>query len=85
MITRLNILRDGAFLMSFGIAISTTIEHNRQACLYVVGARHLYEPPVGDHPKCKDLVVANKNRITGGGLSKKRSGHIYFMKNNYCI
>ena len=39
------------------------------------------EPPVSDHPRCEDLVVAYKNRTTGLS-SEKMYGHIYFMDND---
>ena len=45
------------------------------------------EPPVSDHPKCKDWVVAYGRwwftRIEPqGASSEKRSRHIYFMEDN---
>ena len=43
--------------------------------------RSTVEPPISDHTKCKDLVVAYNNPTTGGS-SEKRSGHIYFTEDN---
>ena len=45
------------------------------------------EPPVGDHPKCKDRLVPcgrwSFTRIEPSGVSSdKRSRHIYFMEDN---
>ena len=45
------------------------------------------EPPVSDHPKCKDLMVAygrwSLTRIEPqGASSEKRSGDIYFNEDN---
>ena len=40
------------------------------------------EPPASDHPKCKDLVVAYKNRTAQGALPRRSPGHIYFMQDN---
>ena len=48
---------------------------------------HTVEPPVSDHPKCKDLVATywrwSLTRIEPqGASSRKRSEHIYFMEDN---
>ena len=45
------------------------------------------EPPVNDHPKCEDLVVAygrsSLTRIEPQGFSsEKKSGHMYFKEEN---
>ena len=32
--------------------------------LYIL-VQYKVEPPISDHPRCKDLVVAYKNRTTG--------------------
>ena len=45
---------------------------------------YIVEPPVSDHPKCKDSVVALitcKNRTTGG-LFQEEIGAIHFMEDN---
>ena len=49
--------------------------------------RTYIEPPVRNHPKCKDSVVAcgrwSFTRIEPQGVSSgKRSRHIYFMDDN---
>ena len=48
------------------------------------------EPPVSEKPKCKDLFVAygrwSLTKIAPQeASSKKRFGHMYFVKINYCI
>ena len=50
------------------------------------------EPPESDHPKCADLMVANGRwsltRIepqTTGGFFEKKTGHIHFKEDNYCM
>ena len=60
--------------------------------LFQIGGLHVLveytvEPPINDHPRCKDLVVAygrwSLTRIEPqGASSKKRSEHIYLMEDN---
>ena len=52
-----------------------------------LGREYTGEPPVSDHPKSKDLVVAygrwSFTRVEPQGASnKKRFGLIYFMEDN---
>ena len=49
----------------------------------------MVEPPMSDHPKCKDLVVAHRRwsltriePLGGQWSSKMKSAHIYFMEDN---
>ena len=47
----------------------------------------MVEPPINDHPKCKDLVDANKRwsftRIKPQGISsEKGSQHVYLTVDN---
>ena len=53
--------------------------------------RTYIEPPIRNHPKCKDSVVAygswsftriEPQGISHRGSSEKRSRHIYFMEDN---
>ena len=55
-----------------------------------LGREYTGEPPVSDHPKSKDLVVAcgrwSFTRVEPQGASnKKRFELIYFMEDKYCI
>ena len=51
-----------------------------------LGREYTVEPPVSVHPKCKDLVVAYKNRTTGGRPpTRKGSGSSTLWKIIYCI
>ena len=52
-----------------------------------LGREYTGEPPVSDHPKSKDLVVAYGRRSftrvePQGASNKKRFGLIYFMEDN---
>ena len=54
--------------------------------LYVL-VEYTVEPPISDHPRCKDLVVAYGRWLLTrikpqGSSSEKMYGHIYFMENN---
>ena len=56
--------------------------------LFQIGGLYvLVEPPISDHPRCKDLVVAygrwSLTRIEPqGSSSEKMYRHTYFMENN---
>ena len=54
--------------------------------LYIL-VEYTVEPPISDHPRCKDLVVAygrwSLTRIEPqGSSSEKMYRHTYFMENN---
>ena len=58
-------------------------------CRFIFSLQY-FEPPVSDHPKCRtewsptggDRLQESNHK---GASSEKRSSHIYFMEDIYCM